>query len=471
MGSMLKEFQQKRAAKTLQREWRGYQGRKQRVMEEKEREEENRQNEAAATLQKNWRRHRERAKEIEVKEKEEAITAIQAALRGQAVRSKYIEKLDKELELTDRDDAIVAIQSAMRAHLSRKKHVEEPGYELTSRDFRTRGSSSNVVPGSEPNDDEGLVSRPTNFRQPEAAITGLRRSSSSGSRSRLISAPRFSNISEQSEDEDIRMHKSSRSRLDESPHESARRETQQEPKTKTFKVVDSDDDDDDDVVMPSRRTLDTGVSQKRPSLSSSTRGVNPPSRSEDESRPALSRSSQRENGQRIRSKGFEVVDTDDDEDDAVVMPSRRALDTGVSHQRPSLSLSHRERSPPGGKEDKIRPGLSRTSGKLTASRDVEKSEVDSVQSVQRPSLSRSTRPLSAKKSGKDRFDRAASDEEENKRVTGWRQSGAPAGSEDDSDGDGVVVMGRKAKTASGGAKTGGRSSLTRKSPATAGKKC
>lgn len=60
MGSMLKEFQQKRAAKTLQREWRGYQGRKQRVMEEKEREEENRQNEAAATLQKNWRRHRER---------------------------------------------------------------------------------------------------------------------------------------------------------------------------------------------------------------------------------------------------------------------------------------------------------------------------------------------------------------------------------------------------------------------------
>ena len=366
---------------------------------------------------------------------------------------------------------------------------------------------------------------------------------SQGSRSRLFSAPRFSNISEQSEDEDIRMHKSSRSRLDESPHESARRETLQEPKTTTFKVVDSDDDDDDDddVVMPSRRTLDTGVSQKRPSLSSSTRGVNPPSRREDKSRPALSRSSQRENGQRIRSKGFEVVDSDDDEDDAVVMPSRRtldtgvsqkrpslssstqgvsppsgsedktrpalsrssqrengqrirskglevvdsdddeddavvmpsrrALDTGVSHQRPSLSLSNRKRSPPGGKEDKIRPGLSRTSGKLTARRDVEKSEVDSVQSVQRPGLSRSTRPLSAKKSGKDRFDRPASDEEENKRVTGWRQSGAPAGSEDDSDGDGVVVMGRKAKTASGGATTGGRSSLTRKSPATAGKKC
>ena len=69
----------------------------------------------------------------------QAITEIQAALRGQAVRSKYIEKLDKELELTDRDDAIVAIQSAMRAHLSRKTHAEEPGYELTSRDFRTRG--------------------------------------------------------------------------------------------------------------------------------------------------------------------------------------------------------------------------------------------------------------------------------------------------------------------------------------------
>lgn len=69
----------------------------------------------------------------------QAITEIQAALRGQAVRSKYIEQLDKGLALTDRDDAIVAIQSAMRGHLSRKKHVEEPGYELTSRDFRTRG--------------------------------------------------------------------------------------------------------------------------------------------------------------------------------------------------------------------------------------------------------------------------------------------------------------------------------------------
>ena len=60
MERMLKEFQQKRAAKTLQREWRGYQGRKQLVMQEKEQEEENRQNEAAATLQRNWRRHRER---------------------------------------------------------------------------------------------------------------------------------------------------------------------------------------------------------------------------------------------------------------------------------------------------------------------------------------------------------------------------------------------------------------------------
>lgn len=287
-----------------------------------------------------------------------------------------------------------------------------------------------------------------------------------GSRTRLISAPRFSNISEQNEDEDIRIHKlqSSRSRLDESPNESAHWQTQQQPKTKTFKAVDSDDDDD--VVMPSRRTLDTGVSQKRLSLSSSTREVSPPSRNEDKTRSALSRSSQRENGQRPRTKGFEVVDSDDDEDDAVVMPSRRTLDTGVIHQRPSLSLSNRERSPLGGREDKVRPGLSRTSGKLTASRDVEKSEVDSVQ---RQGLSRSKRPLSAKKSEKDRFDRPAFDEEESKGVTGWSQSDAPAGSEDDSDGDGVVVIGRKTKTASGGKKTGGRPSLTRKSPATAGK--
>ena len=52
---MLNDFQQQRAAKALQRHWRGYQGRKREVQEE-----EMKKNSAAVTLQKNWRRHRER---------------------------------------------------------------------------------------------------------------------------------------------------------------------------------------------------------------------------------------------------------------------------------------------------------------------------------------------------------------------------------------------------------------------------
>lgn len=55
LDRMLGDFQRQRAAKALQRQWRGYQGRKRQARQE----DEDRQNQAALTLQKNWRRHRD----------------------------------------------------------------------------------------------------------------------------------------------------------------------------------------------------------------------------------------------------------------------------------------------------------------------------------------------------------------------------------------------------------------------------
>ncbi|XP_068711835.1 uncharacterized protein [Montipora foliosa] len=505
MDRMLKEFQQQRAAKTLQRQWRGFQGRKQRIRQEEEeqeqqqrvRKEEDRQNQAAATLQKNWRRHRERAKQTEGKAREEAITEIQAALRGQAVRRKHLEQLDKELEMTDRDDAIIAIQSAMRAHLARKKHTEQPDYELVSRDSRTRGSSSHPLLGSEPDTGDELVSRSTRSRMhQDPTVTGLRRSSLSGARPRLISPPRFSNIPERSEDEEasFQRSKSNQSLFDEFPTVSAGNEAEQRAKRKTFEIVDSDDDDDNVVVLPSRRTLDTGIRKQRPSLSSSTRAASSLGEIDDEVRPGLSRSTygigstNRENEQRLKTRNVEIGDSDDDDDDddAVVLPSRRVRDTGVSQPRLSLSTSTLATSSPSRSEDKVRPGLSRpvhetssaegevlsmknrpglsrATGKLAARGNIENSELDIGKGVQKPGLSKSKRPMSARRPNGDRNDGPS--DEGSKGVTGWRQSDAPARSEDDSDDENVVVTGRKTKTASGGGKTRARPSLARKSPA------
>ena len=62
MDGMLKEFQQQRAAKALQRQWRGYQGRKMEI-EKQDRQAVETQNQAATTLQKNWRKHRDKVRE------------------------------------------------------------------------------------------------------------------------------------------------------------------------------------------------------------------------------------------------------------------------------------------------------------------------------------------------------------------------------------------------------------------------
>ena len=318
----------------------------------------------------------------------------------------------------------------------------------------------------------------------------------------MISPPRFSNIPERSEDEEASFQRSNsnQSLFDEFPTVSAGNEAEQRAKRKTFEIVDSDDDDDDDdvVVLPSRRTLDTGIRKQCPSLSSSTRAASSLGEIDDEVRPGLSRSTygigstNRENEQRLKTRNVEIGDSDDDDDDdAVVLPSRRVRDTGVSQPRLSLSTSTLATSSPSRSEDKVRPGLSRpvhetssaegevlsmknrpglsrATGKLAARGNIETSELDIGKGVQKPGLSKSKRPMSARRPNRDRNDGPS--DEGSKGVTGWRQSDAPAGSEDDSDDENVVVTGRKTKTASGDGKTRVRPSLARKSPAVTRKK-
>ena len=64
LDRMLNDFQQQRAAKALQRQWRGYQGWKKQQVEKQERQREERENQAASTLQKNWRTHRKKVSEL-----------------------------------------------------------------------------------------------------------------------------------------------------------------------------------------------------------------------------------------------------------------------------------------------------------------------------------------------------------------------------------------------------------------------
>ena len=232
-----------------------------------------------------------------------------------------------------------------------------------------------------------------------------------GPRRSLITAPRFSNISEQSEEEEARVTspKGSGSLQKRSAglvNFPAPKETWERPKKKTFEIVDSDDDDDDNdaTVSRSRRSLDTGVSQPRPSLSRSSRALSPPSTSpREESRVAAAES---------------------------------------------------------------RPGLSRTTGHLATHRDLGDSESSKDENLQRPGLSRSKRPLSGKRSGSNRSSGGVgggNKEKENSRTLSSRKTSLTAGSEEDSEDD-VIVTGKK-KTATGDEKKLARPSLTRKSPA------
>ena len=232
-------------------------------------------------------------------------------------------------------------------------------------------------------------------------LEGLRRS--------LITAPRFSNIAEQSEEEDPRVTSPKRSgslqkRSGGQINVSAPKETGERPKNKTVETEDSEDDDDDAIVSRSRRSLDTGVSQPRPSLSRSSRALTPSSTSpRGESRVAAVES---------------------------------------------------------------RPGLSRTTSHPASTRDLGDSESSKDENLQRPRLSRSKRPLSGKRSGADRSGGGVgggNKEKETSRTLSSRRTSLTAGSEEDSEDD-VIVTGKK-KTVTGGAKKAARPSLTRKSPA------
>jgi len=228
-----------------------------------------------------------------------------------------------------------------------------------------------------------------------------------GPRRSLITAPRFSNISEQSEEEDARVTSPKRSGLLQKRSAGLVnvKETEERPKKKAFEIVDSDDDDDNDdddaIVSRSRRTLDTGVSQQRPSLSRSSRALSPPSTSSrEESRVAAVES---------------------------------------------------------------RPGLSRTTGHLTSNRDLGHPESSKDENLQRPGLSRSKRPLSGKKSGLNRSSGGVGSSNKEKEKLSSKRTSLAADSEEDSEDD-VIVTGKK-KTATGDEKKAVRPSLTRKSPA------
>ena len=334
-----------------------------------------------------------------------------------------------------------------------------------------------------------------------------------GSRPRLFAVPRFSNISEHSEDEDANptQSRSTQNTFGGLLNESARKENEQRPKKKTgFEIVDSDDDEEDDaVVSRPRRSLDTGMSQQRPSLSRLTRAISPPGSSEDrvrtvEGRPGLSRSSrgisppaasssedrdrtvEGRPGLSRSSRGISppAVSSNEDRDRLVEgRPGLSRSSRGISppaasssedrdravEGRPGLSRSSRGISPPAASsgEERVRtiegrPGLSRASGNLAVNRDLEDSESGREETPQRPGLMRSKRPMSGQRPSLSR--RGSRDKQaESPRAAG--RSSMPADSEEDSDEDDVIVTGKKTKTTGGDGRAGGRPSLTRKTPA------
>ena len=248
----------------------------------------------------------------------------------------------------------------------------------------------------------------------------------------MISAPKFSNISEHSEDENSgpARSKSNQNWSGGLVNESTHKKPEQRSK-KTFEIVDSDDDDDDDdaVVSRPRRSLDTGMAQQRPSLSRSDRAASPSGTSEDKIRTKEGRS---------------------------VSPSSIR---GISPPAPANRASEeRVRTVDG------RPGLSRASGNLAVNCDIEDSESGREENLQRPGLARSKRPMSGQRPGLNRS--GSRDKETGNPIasgSGWHS--VPADSEEDSDEDGVVVSARKTKTAGGDGRAGARPSLTRRSPA------
>ncbi|RMX45434.1 hypothetical protein pdam_00019303 [Pocillopora damicornis] len=550
MDGMLKEFQQQRAAKALQRQWRGYQGRKMEI-EKQDRQAVETQNQAATTLQKNWRKHRDKTKQMDEESKQEAITQIQAALRGQAARNKYIAQLDKELEFTDRDDAVVALHhhlgdsepdsdEVLVTRSSSPKRQPEPATTVklaplkvfspardnalapsglsgdqahvtselardptesdsdddavvigrsvkNKKEIHSEEMSSNQLnseTSEERNKKESKKPRETKKAKKESAKKEAKEEKSlideEGPRRSLITAPRFANISENSEEDDAVVTSPSRTRSIQKRsggrvNDSTLEDTRQKPMKKTFEIVDSDDEDDEDdaIVSLPRRSLDTGFSPQRPSLrqssqplsssASSQREVLGSSRDEALQRPGLSLSKRPLSGKRPslnRSEGGDsgeertsryssigksslaLGSEEESDDDAVVSRSSRSQNKGFIQQRPSSQRSSQA-----------------ISSAASSSREVFDSHKDEV--PQRPGLSLSKRPLSGKRPSLDRSGGGDSGEARNFHSSSVRKSSLPMGSEEESDDDDVVVTGRKTKND----KKPARSSLTQKSSA------
>ena len=301
-----------------------------------------------------------------------------------------------------------------------------------------------------------------------------------GPRRSLITAPRFANISENSEEDDAIVTSPSRTRSIQKRsggrvNDSTLEDIRQKPMKKTFEIVDSDDEDDEDdaIVSLPRRSLDTGFSPQRPSLrqssqplsssASSQREVLGSSRDEALQRPGLSLSKRPLSGKRpslnhseggdsgeertsryssIGKSSLALGSEEESDDDAVVSRSSRSQNKGFIQQRPSSQRSSQA-----------------ISSAASSSREVFDSHKDEV--PQRPGLSLSKRPLSGKRPSLDRSGGGDSGEARNFHSSSVRKSSLPMGSEEESDDDDVVVTGRKTKND----KKPARSSLTQKSSA------
>ena len=287
----------------------------------------------------------------------------------------------------------------------------------------------------------------------------------------MISAPKFSNISEHSEDENSgpARSKSNQNWSGGLVNESTHKKPEQRSK-KTFEIVDSDDDDDDDdaVVSRPRRSLDTGMAQQRPSLSRSDRAASPSGTSEDKIRTKEGRSVSPSS---IRGISPPAPATRASEERVRTVDGR----PGLSRASGNLAVNRDIEDSESGREENLqRPGLARSkrpmsgqrraSGNLAVNRDIEDSESGREESLQRPGLARSKRPMSGQRPGLNRS--GSRDKETGNPIasgSGWHS--VPADSEEDSDEDGVVVSGRKTKTAGGDGRAGARPSLSRRSPA------
>ncbi|XP_064631558.1 IQ domain-containing protein E-like isoform X2 [Lineus longissimus] len=138
----IEEFEKKRAAKAIQRSWKGHKKTKDEQEEQQQHQrkvEEFTSNHAARQIQKQWRGHQE----------SDATTLIQSTLRGHKTRKDQLRNLQFAGDSDDTeeiDDAAVLIQSAYRGHNTRKGQLKRTSSPISSKGSRPssakRGGSS-----------------------------------------------------------------------------------------------------------------------------------------------------------------------------------------------------------------------------------------------------------------------------------------------------------------------------------------